>query len=251
MLNHVINLLNIKINPVSIDDALNIVVQHITNKEGDYFCFINIHIIMECQKDDYLKKVINNSKGNFADGMGIAWALNLLGFKFKGRVRGTDFIFKLSDYAENNNLKIFLYGNKENTIQCLKNKLEMIFPKLKIIGMISPPFRPLTKEEDESFIKQINDSGADILFVSLGAPKQEKWMYEHRGRIKPIQFGVGAAFDFIAGEIKQAPIWMQKCGLEWLYRLPQQPYKTIYRMLLAPKFIFKIIILLVKKYIHN
>jgi len=238
MLNSV-NLHAIKFLPVGIEDALGVVIKHISEKNGDYFCLANIHLVMESHKDAELKKILNESAGNFPDGMGVAWALKFFGCKFKDRVRGTDLMLRLCDYAEKNKLKIFLYGNTKETLNTLKKKIETMFPKIMIAGMISPPFRPLTKEEDESYAKQINDSGADIVFVSLGAPNQEKWMYKHKGRIKAVQLGVGAAFDFITGNVKQAPRWMQKSGLEWLFRLPQQPRKTLYRMSLVPEFIWR------------
>jgi N-acetylglucosaminyldiphosphoundecaprenol N-acetyl-beta-D-mannosaminyltransferase len=239
-------LFGIRLYPVELSEAIEIVLQKLKDKNGEYFCFINVHLFMESQKDKNLMEVLNKSTGNFPDGMGVAFALKSLGYKFKGRVRGVDFMLNMCNYAEKNNLKVFLYGNTEEILTSLKAKLEIFFPKIKIVGMISPPFRQLTKEEDELYIKQINESNADLLFVSLGAPKQEKWMYEHKGKIKPLQFGVGAAFDFITGKVKQAPIWMQKSGLEWLYRLPQQPTKTIYRMSLAPKFVLRVLYLILK-----
>jgi len=239
-------LFDVKLYPIELSKAVEIVLQKLKNKNGEYFCFINVHLLMESQKDKKLKRALNESSGNFPDGMGVAWALKVLGFKFKNRVRGTDFMIELCKSAEKYGLKIFLYGNNEKTIEILKKKLEMVFPKLQIVGTISPPYRSLTREEDEHYIKRINELGADILFVSLGAPKQEKWMYEHKGKVKPLQFGVGAAFDFITGKVKQAPIWMQKSGLEWFYRLPQQPNKTIYRMSLVPKFILRTLYLLIR-----
>jgi N-acetylglucosaminyldiphosphoundecaprenol N-acetyl-beta-D-mannosaminyltransferase len=145
------------------------------------------------------------------------------------------------------------YGIESNleTLLLLSEKLKNLFPELNIAGSISPPFRPLTKEEDDVYVKKINDSGADILFVSLGAPKQEYWMYEHKERIKPIQLGVGAAFSFITCKVKQAPYWMQKSGLEWLYRLPQEPKKTIIRMSLVPEFLFRTFIQFLKNNKRN
>ncbi len=232
----------IKLHPIDIDSALKIVAQSIPKKGGDYFCFSNIHLVMEGIKHDEIKNALNNATANFPDGMGVAWALKFLGNNFNDRVRGADFMLKLCEYASKNNLKIFFYGNTEETLQALKEKLKSMYPRLNIAGAISPPFSPLTKEEDEAYVRQINGSGADILFVSLGAPKQEKWMYEHKGRINPVQLGVGAAFSFITGKVKQSPKWMQKTGLEWLYRLPQEPKKTIYRMSLVPEFLFRLFI---------
>ena len=241
-----VHLQGVKLLPVSIEDALREIITYIPLKKGDFFCFANVHLIMECNNDPTLKMVLNQSTANFPDGMAVAWALKLLGNKFRGRVRGTDCMLRLCSYASENNLKVFLYGNTEQVLVALKQKLHTLFPAIKIIGLISPPFRELTEEEDEIMVSKINEANPDILFVSLGAPKQEQWMAEHKERIKAIQLGVGAAFNFITGRVKQAPKWMQKTGLEWLYRLPQQPAKTMSRMLLLPEFILRTFIQLFK-----
>lgn len=237
----------IKLHPIDIDGALDIVINSIPQKKGDYFCFLNIHLVMEGIKHPDIKDVLNNSTANFPDGMGIAKALKILGNRFEDRVRGADFMLKLCEYASKNNLKIFFYGNTEGTLALLSEKLRVLYPGLKIAGYASPPFRTLTKDEDNTYIRQINSSGTDILFVSLGAPKQEKWMYEHKDRIRAVQLGVGAAFSFITGKVKQAPLWMQKTGLEWLYRLPQEPRKTIYRMSLVPEFLVRLLIQMITR----
>ena len=122
-----------------------------------------------------------------------------------------------------------------------------LFPGINIAGSISPPFRELSEEEDASVVAKINKADPDILFVSLGAPKQEKWMAAHKGRIKAVQLGVGAAFDFIIGEIRQSPVWMQRLPLEWLHRMPQQPRKTFIRMLVVPKFFFLTFLQLIRE----
>jgi N-acetylglucosaminyldiphosphoundecaprenol N-acetyl-beta-D-mannosaminyltransferase len=240
MLAHV-DLQGIKFLPVGMEGALQKVAKHIPRRKGDYFCFANIHVVMECHRDNNLKSILNNSAANFPDGMGVARALKMLGNRFGGRVRGADFVLRLCDYASKNNLKVFFYGNTEETLALLSEKLKGLYPGLNIAGAASPPFRSLTKEEDDAYVRQINGSEADILFVSLGAPRQEKWMAEHKGRIKAVQLGVGAAFSFLTGKVKQAPLWMQKTYLEWLYRLPQEPVKTIYRMSLVPGFLVRIL----------
>lgn len=237
----------IKFVPASVEEALQKVIDYIPKKNGDYFCFSNIHLVMECYRNDELKKIVNNSTANFPDGMGTAGALKILGNSFKDRVRGTDLMLELCSYAAENNLKIFLYGNTENTLVSLEEKLKGLFPGIDIAGTLSPPFRTLTEEEDEFIVKTINQASPDILFVSLGAPKQEMWMAEHIGKVQAVQLGVGAAFDFITRKMKQAPRWMQKAYLEWLYRLPQQPKKTISRMALVPEFL----LLLLKQYIRG
>lgn len=237
----------VKFLPVNIEEALQKVVEHIPKKNGDYFCFSNVHLIMECHRNEELRKIVNNSTANFPDGMGTAGALKMLGNTFNDRVRGLDLMLELCGYAAQRNLRIFLYGNTENTLDVLDEKLRTLFPGITIAGTLSPPFRALTDEEEEMILDAINQTSPDILFVSLGAPKQEIWMANHVGRVKAVQLGVGAAFDFIAQKVKQAPIWMQKTYMEWLYRLPQQPKKTISRMTLVPEFLF----LLSREYIRK
>ena len=213
-------------------EALNIINRKIRSKKEGYFCFVNIHSLMESQKNPKLKMALNQSSGNFPDGMGIAWTLGL-----RKNMRGTDMMIKLCSY----DYRIFLYGNTQETLDKLEQKLKLMFPKIKIVGKISPPFRKLTNKEDDRIVNKINKANPDIVFVSLGAPKQEIWMAEHKGKVKAVQLGVGAAFDFITGNVKQAPRWMQKSGLEWFYRMFQQPRKTIYRMSLVPEFILRLI----------
>jgi N-acetylglucosaminyldiphosphoundecaprenol N-acetyl-beta-D-mannosaminyltransferase len=233
--------------PVGMEDALKVVTRYIPEKQGDYFCFVNIHLAMEGLNNVEMRDVLNASAANFPDGMGVARALKMLGNRFEGRVRGADFMLRLCEYASKNDLKVFFYGNTEETLALLSEKLKGLYPGLNIAGAVSPPFRSLTKEEDDAYVRQINVSGADILFVSLGAPRQEKWMAEHKGRIKAVQLGVGAAFSFLTGRVKQAPLWMQKTYLEWLYRLPQEPRKTIYRMSLVPGFLVRILMQIVRR----
>jgi N-acetylglucosaminyldiphosphoundecaprenol N-acetyl-beta-D-mannosaminyltransferase len=245
------SLLGIGLRPVGIDQALQTVAEHIAMKNGDYFCFANIHVVMEGIKHPEIKRILNGSTAIFPDGMGVARALKMLGNRFEGRVRGADFMLKLCEYASENNLKVFLYGNTDETLGLLSEKLKSLYPGLNIAGAVSPPFRALTKDEDDAYVRQINSSGANILFLSLGAPKQEKWMAEHKGRIKAVQLGVGAAFSFLTGRVKQAPLWMQKTYLEWLYRLPQEPKKTIYRMLLVPEFLFRLMVQMVEERIRK
>lgn len=241
-----LTLLGLNFFPAELDKAFQEVIRHIPKKNGDFFCLCNIHLVMECQKDPELQKMVNQSAANFPDGMGLVMGLRMLGCKFRFKVRGTDLMLKLCSYASNNNLKIFFYGNSEENLAALKERLTALFPNINIAGAISPPFRSLTDDEDSAVVNRINDTDPDILFVSLGAPKQEKWMAEHRGRVKAIQLGVGAAFEFIMGGIRQAPLWMQEAPLEWLHRLPQQPKKTITRMLLVPNFFFRTLIQLIR-----
>ena len=226
---------NVKFQPMAIKKALGSINSIIPNKNGDYFSFSNIHLFIEGHKNKDVKNALNNAVANFPDGKGISLSLKILGVRFKGRVRGADLMHKLCEYSAKNGKKIFLYGNTESVLERLQMKLKELYPGINIVGAISPPFRELFDIEDNKIIQQINTADPDYLFVSLGAPKQELWMAAHKGKIKVLQFGVGAAFDFIAGNVKEAPKWMQQHALEWLYRLPQQPRKTIKRMMLVPQ----------------
>lgn len=242
-----VDLLGINIWAVDIEGSLRFVVKHIKNEKGAYFCFANFNLIMEASRDPALRYMLNQSAGNFADGMAVAWALKILGNDFEGRVRGTDFMLKLCAYSAQNELRVFLYGNTPGTLNVLRQKLTQSFLGIQIVGQISPPFRDLSTVEEDTIVRRINKSEPDILFVSLGAPKQEKWMGRNKAKIRAVQFGVGAAFDFITGNMKQAPEWMQRSGLEWLFRLPQQPSKTLKRMSLLPEFALGVLFQKLKK----
>jgi len=241
-------LLGIRILPVGMEDSLRMVTHHIENKQGGFFCFANIHLIMEGYRNPLLREVLNDSAGNFVDGMGVALGLRALGKKFSGRVRGAEFMLNLCSHAAEKKFGIFLYGNTSETLKEVDNKLRSLFLGIQIVGQISPPFRELTTEEEDNVIQRINEADPKILLVSLGAPKQEKWMWKIQGKIGATQFGLGAAFDFITGKVKQAPVWMQRSALEWLYRLPQQPGKTLYRMSLLPSFAWKVLLQKLRRY---
>ena len=131
--------------------------------------------------------------------------------------------------AEQLGQSVFFYGSSNDTLDRLMVRIKAAFPRLKIVGLESPPFRELTAEEDQAYVTQINQSGAHVVFVGLGCPKQEAWIANHRGRIKAVMLGVGAAFDYHAGTIQRAPVWMQKLGLEWLHRLASEPRRLARR----------------------
>ena len=242
-----VTLLAVRFLPVTSVEALRCVTGHLPHQDGSYYCFANIHLVMESNRDAALKDVLNKSAGVFADGMGTAGALKYLSHMFKGRVRGSDMMLALCAYAADYGLRIFLYGNTVDTLTALSKRLKKSYPGIRIVGTIAPPFHDVTEEEDQRVVDRINRVDPHFIFVSLGAPKQEKWMAAHKDRIKAVQLGVGAAFDYIAGNLKEAPSWMQRHYLEWLYRLPQQPKKTVARMALVPEFLMR---LFIQKYWH-
>jgi exopolysaccharide biosynthesis WecB/TagA/CpsF family protein len=212
----------------------------------------NVHSIMTGYLDpkghgSYLK--------NFTlvtpDGQPVRWALNLLRKKEEkflyDRVRGPELMLHLCERAAAEGISIFLYGSKESVLENLQLNLKKKFPKLIIAGVISPPFRPLSKEEDAAYIEQIRQSGAGVLFVSLGCPGQEAWAFAHRNQLETPVVCVGAAFDMHAGNVHEAPLWMQRFGLEWFYRFLQEPSRLWKRyLILNPLYLILLFLQLIK-----
>ena len=175
------------------------------------------------EKDVEYRRIQNAAFLALPDGSPLALVQRLRGYKEAEQVAGPDLMPATWKASEDKEISHYFYGSTQETIGALDRNLRAKYPRLKIAGMESPPFRPLTKEEDEAAVKRINDSGAAIVWVGLGAPKQEQWMYEHQNRINALMLGVGAGFDFHAGTVKRAPGWMRRHYLEWLYRLWQDP----------------------------
>jgi N-acetylglucosaminyldiphosphoundecaprenol N-acetyl-beta-D-mannosaminyltransferase len=173
------------------------------------------------------------------DGMPLVWALRSFGAKEQKRVYGPTLMLHLCESAARNGHRIFLYGGREECLHDLRARLEDRFPGLRIVGSFSPPFRPLNPEETEGIRQRIRDSEADLVFVGISCPKQERWMYENREALPGVvMIGVGAAFDFHAGRVRQAPVWIQRNGLEWLFRLAMEPARLWRRYLLVtPRFL--------------
>lgn len=216
-------ILGVNLSITNMQEMINLTLEQLDEMRGEYLCFSNVHTTVMSYEDPEYRKVQNSAFAALPDGSPLSYVQRVRGHKEARRVAGPDFMGEMWKATENTEIKHYFYGSSETTIASLKECLNAKYPNLKIVGMESPPFRPLTKEEDEDAIRRINESGADILWVGLGAPKQEKWMYEHRGKINAVMMGVGAGFDFHAGIAKRAPMWMQTHYLEWLYRLVQDP----------------------------
>lgn len=189
-----------------------------------YAAILTVHSVMTAFFDPAYRAVLNQATLGTSDGMPLVWAARSFGVRGQQRVYGPDLMLALCSQAQLLGHRIFLYGGRDETLPVLCSRLLARFPKLQIAGAYSPPFRPLTQQEDAHCIQQIRSSGADLIFCGIGVPKQERWMAEHRHKLPGcVLLGVGAAFDFHAGRIKQAPAWMQKSGLEWLFRLQMEP----------------------------
>lgn len=186
-------------------------------------CVANVHMLMEAYANPSFATVLLESDIVTPDGMPLVWLMNLLGRSRQDRVAGVDILLGLCDQISTQNISVFFLGSTPEILETIKTKLNQQFPKLKIADMESLPFRPLTPEEDEAIVRRINQSGAGIVLVSLGCPKQELWISQHKGRIHAVMVGLGGAFPVYAGIQRRAPSWIRKSGFEWLYRLIQEP----------------------------
>jgi N-acetylglucosaminyldiphosphoundecaprenol N-acetyl-beta-D-mannosaminyltransferase len=199
----------------------------------------NVHMLMEAYDSPAFQKLINQADMVTPDGMPLVWMLRLKGVKEQTRVYGPTLMLQVLELAETKGIPVGFYGGSPEVLAALIKRLNQSYPALKIQYSYSPPFRSLTDEEDAQMLEQIFQSGVCILFVGLGCPKQEKWMAEHKGKIPAVMLGVGAAFDFHAGIKRQSPPILQKLGLEWFFRLTQEP-KRLWRRYLYnnPRFVF-------------
>jgi N-acetylglucosaminyldiphosphoundecaprenol N-acetyl-beta-D-mannosaminyltransferase len=205
-----------------------------------YICVAAVHTVMACQEDPALDAAVRAADFTVPDGQPLVWALRALGHPLEDRVYGPELMDRACARAARTGQKFFLYGGRnQGALVELTRMLRLRHPGLKIVGGYAPPFRELTDAEDEAVALEIKRSGADVVWVGIGVPKQEKWMARMRDRLDaPVLIGVGAAFDFHAGIIPQAPPLMQRFGLEWLYRLRQEP-RRLWRRYLAynPRFV--------------
>jgi N-acetylglucosaminyldiphosphoundecaprenol N-acetyl-beta-D-mannosaminyltransferase len=230
-----LKILDVKIDLIDYERVLALVKESISKRHaGRYICASPVHPIIVSQKDKTVKYALNNSWLTVPDGVPVVWAAKLLGGALKNRVYGPELMLRSCKMAEHFDFSVFLYGGTPQALNKLEVNLKKLYPRLQIIGTYSPPFRNLSTKEEIVVNEMLNTTQPDILFVGLGAPKQEKWMARHCSKLNvPVTMGVGAAFDFISGEKKQAPLWMQKTGMEWFFRLVQEPKRLWQRYILG------------------
>ena len=227
------NVLGARINALDWVESTQVIADWASRRESRFVCISNVHMVVAARDDRGLAEAMRQSDMATPDGAPVAWMLRRQGFANQPRISGTELMRSYLKHAVACGEGIFLLGSTEDTLARLQVVLLKEFPALKIAGAVSPPFRPLTIEEDAAIVAQINASGAGTVWVSLGCPKQEKWMLEHRGRVNAVMVGVGAAFDFVAGTVPRAPIWMQAIGFEWLHRLASEPGRLWRRYLVT------------------
>lgn len=210
--------------------------------QREYMTITNPHSVLLCRRDEQMRQATAVAGMTLPDGVGVIWAARILGYRHQGRVTGPTLVLKLCDWGRQDGLRHFFFGGKEGVPEKLVERLSEMFPGLTIAGTSCPPFRPLTADEDDGIVRQINATRPDIVWVGLGAPKQEKWMAAHLGRIEATaMIGVGAAFDFHAGTARWAPAWVRRAGLEWAYRLACDPRRMWRRNLDSPLFLMQVL----------
>jgi N-acetylglucosaminyldiphosphoundecaprenol N-acetyl-beta-D-mannosaminyltransferase len=202
-------------------------------KDPRIVCICNAHSVVTATRNPHFRRVIIDADMATPDGAPVAWLMRRLGARGQDRIDGPGLMWRLCGQAAQNGLPVFLYGGRQSTLDLLVARLESAHPGLIIAGAESPPFRDLTPDEDAAVVQRIAESEAGLVFVSLGCPKQELWMDDHRDSLSAVLIGVGAAFEYHAGTLRRAPVWMQRHGLEWAFRLAMEPRRLWRRYLVT------------------
>lgn len=237
-----VNVLGVGISPINLDSARETIFAALEKGEKGYVCVTNVHAVSEAQEDPAYKAILNDSFLTTPDGMPLVWIGRWQG---RGpaidRVYGPDLMMEVFAESEKTGHTHYFYGGKEGVAPLLKSKMEERFPRARIVGTYTPPFRPLSSEEKETLLAEVERLNPDMIWVGIGAPKQEKFMAEYLPLLNTrLLFGVGAAFDFHAGLVSQAPRWIQRSGFEWLYRLCREPRRLARRYLTTnPLFVYR------------
>jgi N-acetylglucosaminyldiphosphoundecaprenol N-acetyl-beta-D-mannosaminyltransferase len=238
-----VDILGVRVSAIDMDRALDEIERWIVQSEPQYVCVTGVHGVMESQRDPELLRIHNASGLTTPDGMPMVWLGRRAGATWMRRVYGPDLMLALAQRAAERGWSSFFYGGKERIPELLADRLREQVPGFLVADTYSPPFRPLTEEEDAELVDRIDASGATLVWIGLSTPKQERWMAAHVGRLRaPVLLGVGAAFDIHAGTLRQAPPWMQRNGLEWLYRLYREPRRLARRYLSNnPRFVLAVL----------
>ncbi len=236
------NILGVEVSAINLSQALAVIDGWIENRQSNYVCVTPAHGIMECQRDPTLRGIFNRSGLTTPDGMSVVWLLKLRGHRHVDRVYGPDLLEAVCELSLSRGWRHYFYGGAPEVVEMLVSRLQARFPGLGVVGSYSPPFRPLTDEEDQAIIQEINAVDPDIVWVGISTPKQERWMAAHLDQLSaPVLIGVGAAFDFLSGKKSQAPRWIQRSGLEWFYRLVSEPRRLWRRYAEYPYFVWLVI----------
>jgi len=211
------------------DEAIERIVAWGSARASRYVCVCNVHSVVTATREAPFKRALSEADLVTCDGAPIAWMLRRLGFPAQERIAGPDMMWRYLRAGEALHHRVYLYGSTDDTLARLGAVLAREFPGIVVAGMRSPPFDGFRPVQDDADVSAINASEANVVFIGLGCPKQEQWMAEHRGRVNALMIGVGAAFDYHSGTLARAPLWLQRHGLEWLYRLGCEPRRLMRR----------------------
>jgi N-acetylglucosaminyldiphosphoundecaprenol N-acetyl-beta-D-mannosaminyltransferase len=215
--------LGVRIHAMDWPTALKTIAAWASRRESRSVCICNVHSVVTASQQAEFGAVVAQADLATPDGAPVAWMLRRLGFPQQQRINGPDLMQRYCAWAPELGHSVYLLGGTDHVLERLQRVLVEEHPGLHIAGACSPPFRALSAQEDAAIVAAINASGANVVWVGLGCPKQEMWMHAHRGRVHAVMIGVGAAFPYLAGITRRAPPWMQRCGLEWLHRLASEP----------------------------
>jgi len=247
-----VNVLGVGLSVLNLQTAVAEIADAVRERRKGYICVTGVHGVMEAQSDEAFRRILNGAFLCTPDGMPMVWLGKLRGHRAMGRVYGPDLMLDVCAWSETSGAKHFFYGGADGVADRLAAKLKGKFPKMQVVGTYTPPFRALNAQEEKDLQERIRSVKPDLFWVGLSTPKQEKFMVEYLPKLDAtLMLGVGAAFDFHSGRVKQAPFWMQRSGLEWFYRLCQEPRRLAKRYLKNnPIFAWKILAQLIglKKY---
>ncbi len=227
------DVLGVPVDALSLGGAVRTILKWAATRESRTVCVCAVDSAVTSLRNPAHAEALKSADMVTPDGAPVAWVLRRRGYRQQRRVCGSDLMWDCCRQAATAGVGIFLYGGTPATLRLLEQRLRSELPGVNIVGAMSPPFRPLSAEEDAEIVDLINRSDARIVWVGLGCPKQEAWMLAHRDRVRAVMVGVGAAFDFHAGTVKRAPVWMQERGLEWLHRLLQDPRRLAKRYIVG------------------
>ncbi len=224
-----VDIIGVPVTALSFQDQISAMMTWAKERSSRVVCVANVHMLMESRGDNSFWSTLDKADLVTPDGMPLVWMIRLLGFGSQDRVAGMDIFVSVCQRAAAEGVSIYLLGCTQPVIDQMVIKLKRDFPQLKLAGAEPLPFRPLTEMEDRDLVERINSSGAGVMFLSLGCPKQERWMNNHKDRIQSVMVGIGGVFSVYAGLQKRAPTWVRESGLEWLYRLAQEPRRLWHR----------------------
>ena len=228
---HAIDVIGCPVTAQGFQEQVETMAAWAARRESRMVCAANVHMLMEAHARPDFARILSSSDLVTPDGMPLVWMMRQLGARQQERVAGMDLLPALCRLAQDRNLSVYFLGSTPQVLARMRERLQRDVPRMRIAGMESPPFRPLSPPEEDQLVDRINESGANFVMVSLGCPKQERWMHAQRGKIHGVMLGLGGAFPVYAGTTSMAPQWMRDGGIEWLYRLMQEPRRLAGRYL--------------------